>query len=302
MRQKIKFKAGFVTLLGKPNVGKSTLLNKLIGEKIAIISPRPQTTRNIIKGIVTFEEAQIVFMDTPGLIQLEKASTAMDKKIIEETLIGLEGVDLIVFMTDYHQICSQDYFIMDHLKNIKKPVILAINKLDKMDEYQVTSLTNKYQKYFPFDVFIPISAKKGTNISILVGEIIHRLPSHPPYYSSDLFTDQPERILVSEFIREKIFKLIHQEIPYSVIIKVDEFKERNDNLVYISAAIYVEHSSQRGILVGKKGNMIKEIGQSTRKEIEALLNCKVYLDLRVGVKKGWRNKIGSLKEIGFERM
>ena len=302
MRQKVKFKAGFVTLLGKPNVGKSTLLNKLVGEKITIVSPLPQTTRNIIKGIITFEEAQIVFIDTPGLIQTEKASSVMDKKIIEETLMGLEGVDLIVFMTDYHQICSQDYFIMDHLKKIKKPVILVINKLDKIEEYQVSSLINSYQKYFPFDKFIPISAKKGTNLSILVGEIIHRLPSHPPYYSSDLFTDQPERILVSEFIRERIFKLTHQEIPYSVMVKVDEFKERSDNLVYISATIYVEHSSQRGILIGKRGSMIKKIGQSTRKEIEVLLNCKVYLDLRVGIKKGWRNKIGSLKEIGFKRI
>ena len=302
MREKPEFRAGFVTLVGKPNVGKSTLLNKLVGEKIAIISPRPQTTRNIIKGVITFEEAQIVFIDTPGLIQIEKAPTAINKKIIEETLVGIKGVDIVVFMVDDREPSSEDYFIMNHLKGLSKPVILSINKLDRIDAYRVDSLITSYQDSFPFNKSIPVSAKKGTNLSILVGEIIHHLPVHPPYYPSDLITDQAERILVSELIREKIFQLTHQEVPYSVMVKVDEFKERSANLVYISATIYTEYSSQRGILIGKRGRMIKKIGQLARKEIEHLLNCRAYLELRVGVKKGWRNKMESLKDIGFEGM
>lgn len=302
MEAKKKFKAGFVTLVGKPNVGKSTLLNQLVGEKITIISPRPQTTRNIIKGIVTFEEAQIVFIDTPGLIQIEKAPTRVDRKIIEETLVGLKGVDVVVFLGDNHKPSPEDYFIMDNLKKVKKPVILTINKSDKMKEFEVESLIKSYQSYFPFNRAIPISAKKGTNISILVGEIIQYLPPHSPYYSSDLITEQAERILAGELVREKIFELTRQEIPYSVMVKVEEFKERTENLIYISATIYVEHSSQRGILIGKKGSMIKKIGQGARREIEDRFNCKVYLDLRVAVKKGWRRKVESLKEMGFGQM
>jgi len=302
MQQKTEFKAGFVTLVGKPNVGKSTLLNKLVGEKITIISPRPQTTRNIIKGVVTFDEAQIVFIDTPGLVRIEKAPTVVDKKIIEETLVGLEGVDVVVFVADEREIGSEDYFIMNYLKKIRKPVILAVNKFDRMKEHRALSLIEVYQKHFPFNKSIPVSAKKGTNLSILVGEIIHYLPSHPPYYSSDLVTDQAERILAAELIREKIFELTRKEVPYSVMVKVEEFKERSESLIYISATIYVEHPSQRGILIGRRGSMIKKIGQLAREEIENRFSCRVYLDLRVGVKKNWRKNIGSLKEMGFEGM
>lgn len=300
MQENADFKAGFVTLIGKPNVGKSTLLNKLIGDKIAITSPRPQTTRNIIKGVVTFEEAQIVFMDTPGLMQMEETVTPVDRKIIEDTLMGLEGVDLIVFLANPREISKEDRFVLEALKKLKKPVILALNKTDKIKEHQAGYLLSHYKEYFPFQRTIPISAKQGTNISILVGEIINYLPIHPPYYSSDLATDQAERSLVAELIREKIFQLTRQEIPYSVIVKVHEFKERTNNLIYINATIYTEYSSQKGILIGKQGSMIKKIGQLSRREIETRLNCRVYLDLKVGVKKGWRKKVNSLKDMGFE--
>jgi len=262
MEEKTQYKAGFVTLVGKPNVGKSTLLNKLVGDKIAIVSPRPQTTRNIIRGVVTFGEAQIVFIDTPGLMQIEEAPTPVDKKILEETLRGLEGVDVIVVVVEPHKPSSEDLFILDNLKKIRKPVILALNKTDKIKEIEINTFITGYEEHFPFNKSIPISAKKGTNLSILVGEIIQYLPPHPPYYSSDLITDQAERI--------------------------------------ISATIYTEHSSQKGILIGKKGSMIKKIGQLARKEIENRLGCRIYLDLNVGVKKGWRKKMESLKEIGFE--
>ncbi len=300
MQEKTQFKAGFVTLVGKPNVGKSTLLNKIIGDKIAITSPRPQTTRNIIKGVVTFEEAQIIFIDTPGLTQFEEAATPVDKKIIEATLMGLEGVDIIVFIAEPKEMTSEDRFILDSLKKIKKPVILALNKTDKIKSHQADFLISHYQEYFPFQRTIPISAKRGTNISILVGEIINYLPYHSPYYSSDLVTDQAERTLAAEFIREKIFELTRNEIPYSVMVKVHDFKERTNNLIYINATIYTEHSSQKGILIGKRGRMIKKIGELARKEIESRFNCRVYLDLKVGVKKGWRKDVTSLKDLGFE--
>ncbi len=294
-----KFKAGFVTLIGKPNVGKSTLVNQLVGEKIAITSTRPQTTRNIIQGIVTFDEAQVIFLDTPGIINLTQAKTLIDQHTIEEALKSLEGVDLVSVMVEPTPISEEDKFILENLKKIKKPVFLVINKIDEIKDLQLESLKNEYLNLFPFTRIIPISAKKGTNLSILVGEMIQYLPSHPAYYSSDLITDQPERVLVAELIREKIFILTRQEIPYSVMLKVEQFEERKKDLIYIRAAIYVEHNSQKGILIGKSGKMIKDIGKLARKDIEKHLGCQIYLDLWVGVKKDWRKDKKSLKEMGY---
>ncbi len=294
-----KFKAGFVTLIGKPNVGKSTLVNQLVGEKIAITSTRPQTTRNIIQGIVTFDEAQMIFLDTPGIINLTQTKTLIDQHTIEEALKSLEGVDLVSVMVEPTPISEEDKFILENLKKIKKPVFLVINKIDEIKDLQLESLKKEYLNLFPFTRIIPISAKKGTNLSILVGEMIQYLPPHPAYYSSDLITDQPERVLVAELIREKIFILTRQEIPYSVILKVEQFEERKKDLIYIRAAIYVEHNSQKGILIGKSGKMIKDIGKLARKDIEKHLGCRVYLDLWVGVKKDWRKDKKSLKEMGY---
>jgi len=294
-----KFKAGFVTLIGKPNVGKSTLINQLVGEKIAITSTRPQTTRNIIQGIVTFDEAQMIFLDTPGIINLTQTKTLIDQHTIEEALKSLEGVDLVSVMVEPTPISEEDKFILENLKKIKKPVFLVINKIDEIKDLQLESLKKEYLNLFPFTRIIPISAKKGTNLSILVGEMIQYLPSHPAYYSSDLITDQPERVLVAELIREKIFILTRQEIPYSVMLKVEQFEERKKDLIYIRAAIYVEHNSQKGILIGKSGKMIKDIGKLARKDIEKHLGCQVYLDLWVGVKKDWRKDKKSLKEMGY---
>lgn len=294
-----EFKAGFVSLIGKPNVGKSTLVNQLVGEKIAITSTRPQTTRNIIQGIVTFEEAQIIFLDTPGIINLTQTKTLIDRHLIKETFKSLEGVDIISVMVEPPLISEKDKFILENLKKIERPVFLVINKIDKIKDFQLESLEKEYLNLFPFARIIPISAKKGTNLSIFVGEIIQYLPPHPAYYSSDLITDQPERILVAELIREKIFILTRQEIPYSVMLKVEQFEERKKDLIYIRAAIYVEHDSQRGILIGKSGKMIKDIGKLARQDIEKHLGCRVYLDLWVGVKKDWRKDKESLKEMGY---
>lgn len=291
------FKSGFVTLIGKPNVGKSTLLNKLVGEKITIVSACPQTTRNLIRGIVTFDEAQIIFVDTPGITELSKIKTLLDRQIIRETLKGLKGTDLILFLVDGTPFSQEDDFILNNLKGLKKPVFLIINKVDQLKEFQWKALSEEYLGHFPFSRVIPVSAKKETNLSILAGEMIQQLPVHPPYYPSDLITDSPERILIAEFIREKIFLFTRQEIPYSSLVKIQQFEERKNNLIYIRAAIYVEHSSQRGILVGKSGSMIKKIGEEARREIETHLSCKIYLDLWVGVKKAWRMRHKSLREI-----
>jgi len=278
-----EFRSGFVTLIGRPNVGKSTLLNYLVGEKITIVSPQPQTTRNIIRGIVTFDEAQVIFLDTPGIINLNEARTLVDKYIIEEALKSLDGVDLIVVVVEPFGIREEDSFILENLQRVKKPVFLAINKIDRVKRFQLDSLEKEYRDLFPFVQVIPISAK-----------------IHSPYYSPDMITDQPERVLVAELIREKIFSLTRQEIPYSVMVKVESFEERRKDLVYIRAIIYVEHSSQKGILIGKKGRMIKRIGELARKDVEERLGCRVYLDLQVGVKKGWRKQRESLREFGYE--
>ncbi len=297
----MKFKSGFVSLIGKPNVGKSTLINYLVGDKIAIISEKPQATRNIIRGIVTFKEAQIVFLDTPGIVRLSQAKTLFDRHIIEQALRGLEGVDIIVLMVDSTSpISEDDKFIVEKLKTMEKTVFLAVNKIDKIKENRLKSLWQAYENLFPFVRIIPISAKKGTNISILAGEMIRYLPVHPPYYSSDLVTDQPERILVAELIRERVFALAHQEIPYSVLVKVNQFEQRKEDLIYVQATLYVEHRSQKGILVGRGGKMIKLIGQTARGQIEERLGCRIYLELQVAVKKGWRRRRESFKDSGYE--
>ncbi|TET43641.1 GTPase Era [Candidatus Aerophobetes bacterium] len=296
----MNFKSGFISLIGKPNVGKSTLINYLVGDKIAIISEKPQTTRNIIQGIVTFEEAQIVFLDTPGIVRLNETKTLIDRHIIKQALRRLEGADLIVLIVDSSSISEEDKFIIENLRKIKKAVFLAINKIDKIKESELNSLCQDYENLFPFTRIIPISARKGTNISILVGEMIQYLPPHPPYYSSDLITDQPERILVAELIREKIFALARQEIPYSVLVRVNQFEQRRKDLIYIQATLYVEYSSQKGILIGRAGKMIKMIGEMARGEIEGRLGCQIYLELRVSVKKAWRRRKESLKDLGYE--
>lgn len=294
------FKCGFVALVGRPNVGKSTLLNALVGKKIAIISPRPQTTRNIIRGIVTFKEAQIIFVDTPGIAELASAKTPLDRYIVEEALASIDGVDLIIFMTEPSPPARKDKFLLEHLKKVEKPVFLVINKSDKSKEGYIFALMEEYREIFPFQKMIPVSAKKGTNLSILVGEMINALPPGKPYYPRDLVTDQPEELILGEIIREKVFALTRQEVPYSTLIKIEEISERKGrNLTYIRASIYVEESSQRGILVGKGGRMIKEIGKLAREEIEKRLGTRVYLELRVGVKRHWRRKKESLQELGY---
>ena len=297
MKYEADYRAGFVTFVGKPNVGKSTLLNKLVGDKIAITSRRPQTTRNVVRGIVTFDEAQIVFLDTPGLIELEKAPTLADRMIVEEALRGLAAVDIVVMVADNRHPEARDLMIIEQIRELERPVILAINKSDRMQPYQIEEQIQRFQTHFAFHRIIPLSATRGSNLTILAGEIIQLLPQHPPYYTTHVATDQTEQTLVAELIREKVFELARQEIPYSCKVQIDEFVERENGVTYIGAAIYVEHKSQKGILIGKKGAMIKSLGQRAREDIERRLNCKVYLALRVGVKKNWRNRITGFSQV-----
>ncbi len=282
-----KYRSGYVALIGPPNVGKSTLLNYLAGEKISIVSPRPQTTRFLIRAIITLPESQIIFVDTPGMVEGKRLKTPAEKFFVTRALDYLEEVDLIVLMVAPLIRGKEESFLLEKVRETGKKTILAINKIDKADKEEVEKLMEEYNSLYPFHRIIPISAKKGTNVSILVGEIILSLPERPPLYPQDMKTDFPLQIWMGELIREKIFHLTQEEIPYATFVKVEEIEERG-KVLYIKANIFTEQPSQKGILIGKKGSMIKRIGEKSRKELEDLLRKKIYLDLEVKVKKKWR--------------
>ncbi|MCD6521774.1 GTPase Era [Candidatus Calescamantes bacterium] len=292
------YRSGYVALVGPPNVGKSTLLNYLIGEKISIISPRPQTTRFLVRAIVTFPEAQLVFVDTPGLLEASRLKTPVERAFVIQALKYLEEVDIVVMMVEPHPPREEEIYLVERIEEIKKKTILAINKMDKVKSDYVEWLMEEYKKIGDFHRIIPISAKKGTNVTILVGEIILALPFQPPIYPEDIKTDLPRELWIAEIIREKIFHLTYYEVPYATLVKVEEMKDKG-KVFYIKATIFVEEPSQKGILVGKGGKMIKEIGRRAREELEVSLGKKVYLELEVRVEKGWRRRESSLKELGL---
>lgn len=292
------FKSGLVAIIGRPNVGKSTLINRLVGEKLAIISEKPQTTRNKITCILTTKEAQIIFLDTPGL---HKPRHKLGEYMVRVSLKALKEVDIILLLVEASQFPGGgDRYIIDLLKEVKTPVFLVLNKMDLVKKRDMESITEKYQELYSFAQVIGISALQGENTALLVDKLIEYLPEGPQYYPEDMITDQPERFLVSELIREKILELTRDEVPHSVAVEVEEMKKRGrKNLVYISATIYVERDSQKGILLGKGGKMLKEIGSRARKDIEWLIGSKIYLELWVKVKKDWRNKEKQLKYLGY---
>ena len=290
------FKSGFVSIIGRPNVGKSTLLNAILGEKIAIVSPKPQTTRNSIRGIKNMEDAQIIFLDTPG-IHSDKGY--LNEFMIKEAISAIEDVDVIVYLIEPAKTLEKDDpLIIDNLRRIKSPVILGINKTDITRKDNILPLINEYSKLYPFKEIIPISATRGEGIETLVKIVAKLLPEGPKYFPEDILTDIPERFIVAEIIREKIFKLTRQEIPYSTAVVIDAFKEK-PKLVSISATINVERDSQKGIIIGKGGKMLKEIGTLARIDIEKLLGAKVYLELFVKVEKDWTKDKKLLKEFGY---
>lgn len=298
MNQDNSFKAGFVAILGKPNVGKSTLLNALLGEKLSIVTPKAQTTRNKITGILTGKKYQVVFLDTPGILE---PSYKLQEHMVNNAMKAASDADLVIIMVESFR--PPDAFensVIQKIKDMKKKVILVMSKIDKLPmKDDLLPLIASYSQQFGFDDIVPISALKGNGVSRLLELVAEHLPEGQLLYPEDDISDLPERFFIAEMIREKIVLLTQQEIPYSTIVVTEEVKERKDGKIYIRASIYTERDSQKGILIGNKGVMLKRIGQSARTEIERWMDASVYLDLWVGVKKDWRDKDSYLREFGY---
>jgi GTP-binding protein Era len=289
------FKSGFISIIGRPNVGKSTLLNTLLGEKISIISDKPQTTRNRILGIVNQPGAQLVFIDTPGI---HKPMHKMNEVMVQTALQTHNEVDVILMLVEATaQPGGGDRFILESLTNVKTPVLLLINKVDLIKKEALLPLMQEYSALYKFAEIIPVSALKN-DLGGLVDMVLNRLPQGPKYFPDDQLTDQPERFIVAELVREKIFELTKDEIPYSTAVLIDEMKEEPE-ITRIIATIYVERDSQKGILIGKGGSMLKQIGTHARLNAEKLLGTKIFLQLWVKVKKGWREDERTLKHFGI---
>lgn len=296
MNENPAFKSGFVTLIGRPNVGKSTLMNHLIGQKIAITSNKPQTTRNRIQTVLTLEEGQIVFVDTPGI---HKAKNKLGNYMVNVAEHTLDEVDMILWLVEPSTfIGAGERHIIEQLKKTKTPVILVINKTDTVKRDEILMYIDAYRKELDFQEIVPVSALKGNNTDILIQCILKYLPYGPAFYEEDTITDQPMRQLVAELIREKALRLLEDEIPHGVAVSVESMKYRK-NICDIEATIVCERESHKGIIIGKGGQMLKQIGSKARPEIEDLLECKANLQLWVKVKKDWRDSDFLLKNFGY---
>lgn len=293
-----KFLSGFVAVVGRPNVGKSTLVNNLIGEKIAIMSDKPQTTRTKITCVLTRASSQIMFLDTPGI---HKPQHKLGEFMVKSAVGTLKEVDAILFLVDVNEKPGKgEDFILNLLNQVKTPVILILNKVDAIkDKGKLLPVIAAYQQKYNFAGIIPISALHDASFENLLSEIEKHLPIGPMYYDADTLTDQPERIIVSEMVREKVLRLTRDEIPHAIAVEVEEMKTRPNDDVYVRAVIYVERDSQKAIVIGDKGSLLKKIGQQARLDIEALLGNKIFLDLWVKVRRDWRNQDKALREFGF---
>lgn len=292
------FKSGFVSVIGRPNVGKSTLINALIGEKIAIMSDKPQTTRNRIMCIYTDKDMQIIFLDTPGI---HKPLHKLGEYMVKAAEGTLNEVDAILFVIDAtEEFGGGEKYILDRLKNTTKPVILVVNKIDLIDRRLALPIIEKYSSLYDFKSVVPISAKEELNLESLIKEIGKSMPKGPKYYPDDTITDQPERLIISELIREKILHLTRDEIPHAIAVDIEEIRKLNHEHISIRATIYVERDSQKGIVIGKNGVLLKEIKKRAKRDIKNLLGSKVTLDLWVKVKKDWRDKLNYIHEFGFK--
>ena len=292
------FKSGFVSIVGRPNVGKSTLMNNVVGEKIAIMSDKPQTTRNTIQAVYTDEDCQIVFLDTPGI---HKPKNKLGEFMVKSATDAFKNVDLVLFVVDdSKKIGPGDRKIIEDLKGIKTPVILVLNKIDKLEEAELFELMHLYSKEEVFKETVPISALKGRNVNELLKVIGKYLEEGPKYFPDYMITDQPERVLVSELIREKVLHYLNDEVPHGVAVEVERMKSRNDkDIVDISAVIYCERDSHKGIIIGKNGRKLKGIGKSAREDMELLLGSKINLQLWVKVKENWRNLQNYITDFGY---
>lgn len=291
------FKSGFVAICGRPNVGKSTLMNGLIKHKIAIISPKSQTTRNKIQGVLTDNDSQIIFIDTPGI---HKPHNKLSENLNKMAFSATRDVECIIFMVDGSEDFGVgDSFIVEKLKHAKVPVFLVINKIDKLKPGTVKDLEYHFKKIYNFEKIIPISALNLENTDVLIEEIKKILPEGPKYYPDGFLSDHPESFVMAELIREKILYFTHDEIPHSVAVEIEEIKKLKGGHLDVSAVIIVERKSQKGIIIGKGGTMIKKIGVAARKDMESLLGNKIYLTTFVKVEEDWRNSVHRLKEYGY---
>lgn len=290
-------KSGFISIIGRPNVGKSTLLNGILGEKIAIATSKPQTTRNTIRGIYTTGDCQMVFIDTPGI---HKPKTKLGNFMTDSALNTFKEVDLVLFLVD--DSLSQgpgDKYIVEMLKNINTPKFLVINKMDKINPEDYEKIYNEYEQTGIFDEIFLVSALEQKNIDILLESIEKFMPEGPQYFPSDMITDHPERFIVSEILREKVLMFLEDEVPHGVAIEIESFQEE-ERVTRISAVVYCEKKSHKGIIIGQGGRKLKGIGKSAREEIEALLGNKVFLQLWVKVKENWRNSDFALSNFGYK--
>ena len=291
-----KYKSGFATLIGRPNVGKSTLMNCLIGQKIAITSSKPQTTRNRIQTVYTSQEGQIVFVDTPGI---HKAKNKLGDYMVNIATRSLRDVDVVLWLVEpTNYIGAGEKHIIEQLKGIKTPVILVINKIDMVKREEILAFIDTYRKEYDFAEIVPVSARTGDNTDELVKVILNYLPYGPQFYDEDTVTDQPERQIVAELIREKALHCLNEEIPHGIAVAIDQMK-MNKKVCHIDATIICERDSHKGIIIGKQGSMLKKIGSTARYEIERLLDCKVNLKLWVKVQKNWRDSDYMMKNFGY---
>lgn len=292
------FKSGYVAIVGAPNAGKSTLLNRMLGEKISITSKKPQTTRNRILGVVHRPGAQIVFIDTPGIF---KAKDTLNLRIVDTALTALGDSDIILFVLDVADPDpASEYFLIKRLQKQKRPVIVVLNKIDLIEKTALLAVIKKWSTEYYFDVIVPISAAEGTQIEELIEAMVQFLPTGPPYFPEDALTDVSERFIAAEMIRESIFRLTGEEIPYATAVTVDSFKEEKDGgLIKIEATIHLERNSQKGIIIGKDGSKLKRIGTESRKKIEHMLGTRVYLKLFVRIQKNWRKDTRALRKFGY---
>ena len=297
MERKETHKSGFIAVIGRPNVGKSTLVNTLIGQKIAIMSDKPQTTQNRILCILTEPNAQYIFLDTPGI---HKPKHKLGEYMVKAAEGTLKEVDAILFVVDAtEKMGVGERYILKRLQATKKPVILVVNKIDLIERKQALPIIAGYTAVYSFAGVVPVSAKKEVNLDSLLDELRKYLPIGPQYYPKDMVTDQPERLIVAELVREKVLHLTRDEVPHAIAVETEEMTTRSNGDVYIRVTIYVERDSQKGIVIGAKGALLKEISTFARKDIEMMLGARVFLELWVKVKKDWRNRAGVLHNLGF---
>lgn len=291
------FKSGFVAIVGRPNVGKSTLMNQVIGQKIAIMSDKPQTTRNKIHGVYTTDDMQIVFLDTPGI---HKPNSKLGNYMMKAAESALSEVDAVLFLTDVsEELGGGDRYIIERLKSVKTPVFLVLNKIDKITPDAMLPVIDKWRKLHDWSEIVPVSALQGNNVNALLEQVGKYLGEGPMYYPADQVTDHPEQFVCAELIREKILQMTREEIPHSIAVEIESMGKADNGVVNIGAVIYVERDSQKGIIIGKSGALLKEIGKQARTDMERLLGSKIFLELWVKVNKDWRNRESVLKSLGF---